>query len=209
MMIYATFNESGFPTGLYAEDVHGGRMRPVYGAPPALYGEPPVTGYGPPPVIGSEPNPDCAIPADAIEITAEQRDEFVAYPGTRKWDGSAVVPYTPPPGAVEADDINAERQRRIVAGRVVNGVRVTGRDVDARNLMSLALIAQMRIAAGDTTTPTTFRDGDNVDHALTPPQILTMWQESAAFVSAIYQASWDIKAMNPIPVDFAADQYWL
>lgn len=110
--------------------------------------------------------------------------------------------------AARAAAVNAERQRRITAGRVVDGVRVTGRDEDARNLMSLALIAQMRIAAGDTTTPTTFRDGDNVDHALTPPQILTMWQESAAFVSAIYQASWDIKAMDPIPADFTADQFW-
>ena len=67
--------------------------------------------------------------------------------------------------------------------------------------MSLAL-AQMRIAAGDTTTPTTFRDSDNVDHDLTPAQILTMWQESAAYVSAIYQASCDIKAMNPIPAEW-------
>lgn len=118
-----------------------------------------------------------------------------------------VAPYGPPLPITDAD-VNAERQRRIVVGTVINGVCVTGRDVDARNLMSLALIAQMRIAAGDDATPTTFRDGDNVDHDLTPPQIVSMYQESAAFVSALYQASWDIKAMDPIPADFAADQYW-
>jgi hypothetical protein len=107
-------------------------MRPVYGEPPALYGEPPVTGedeagepvygeppvtgYGPRPVIGSELNPDCAIPAEAVEITAEQRDEFLSHPGTRRWDGSAVVSYTPPPPAVTINDVIAERARRLTLG---------------------------------------------------------------------------------------------
>ena len=225
MTKFAVFDAVGLPVAFYAEDVHGDKMRPVYGEPLVLPGEVIIVGYedeegtkpvlrqmpptfGDAPIIGHEPNPDCRIPAEAIEITDEQWLEFLSFQGQRKWDGAAVVPYEPPPPVVTADDVNAERQRRIVAGRVLNGIRVTGRDVDARNLMSLALIAQMRIASGDTTTPTTFRDGDNLDHDLTPLQILTMWQESAAFVSALYQASWDIKAMDPIPADYTADQYW-
>lgn len=195
MSRYAKFGPDGNVLGFYAEDVHGARMRPVY-----LPDEPVH--------IGDEPNPDCKIPADAVAISDDQWIELVSYQGLRRWDGSAVVVYTPPAPAATTDDVNAERQRRITAGRLINGVRVTGRDEDARNLMSLALIAQMRIAAADTTTATTYRDGDNVDHTLTPPQIVSMWQESAAYVSALYQASWDIKAMDPIPADFAADQYW-
>lgn len=104
--------------------------------------------------------------------------------------------------------VNAERQRRIAAGKIIDGVHVTGRDEDARNLMSLTLAAQMRLAAGDTETTTTFRDGGNVDHELTPTQLLSLWQQSAEYVSALYAASWALKAMEPIPVDFTSNDYW-
>jgi len=104
--------------------------------------------------------------------------------------------------------VNAERQYRIITGKVIDGVYVTGRDEDARNLTNLALAAQMRIAGGDTATLTVFRDGDNVDHSLTPPQVLSLWQQSAAYVSALYEASWSIKAMDPLPLDVAADELW-
>ena len=104
--------------------------------------------------------------------------------------------------------VNAERARRIVAGAVLGGVHVTGRDEDTRNLTNLALAAQLRMAGGDTTTLTTFRDGDNVDHDLTPPQMLALWQQSAAYVEALYAASWTIKAMDPPPADVADDELW-
>jgi hypothetical protein len=104
--------------------------------------------------------------------------------------------------------VNAERDRRIIVGKTINGIAVTGRDEDARNLTNLALAAQLRIGSGDTTTTTTFRDGNNVDHDLTPPQMLALWQASAAYVSALYEASWAIKAMDPIPADYAADERW-
>jgi len=104
--------------------------------------------------------------------------------------------------------INAERQRRIEAGTIINGVYVTGRDEDARNLTNLALAAQMRIGMGDTDTLTTYRDGDNVDHDLTPPQMLALWQQSAEYVSELYAASWAIKAMDPLPEDVADDGLW-
>jgi len=104
--------------------------------------------------------------------------------------------------------VNAERQRRIEAGKVIDGVHVTGRDEDARNLTNLALAAQMRISGGDTTTLTTYRDGNNVDHALTPPQMLALWQQSSAYVSDLYAASWAMKAMEPMPEDVTADELW-
>lgn len=106
------------------------------------------------------------------------------------------------------DRINAERQRRILAGTVIDGVHVTGRDEDARNLTNLALAAQLRIAGGDTTTLTVYRDGQNIDHELTPPQMLALWQQSAAYVSALYAASWAIKAMEPLPADVTDDGLW-
>lgn len=106
------------------------------------------------------------------------------------------------------DDVNKERQRRILAGTTVDGVRVTGSDNDTRNLMVLALGAQLRLAGGDNETITTFRDADNVDHDLTPEQVLNLWQKSAAFVSMLYQKSWAIKALESIPSDYTKDKHW-
>lgn len=110
--------------------------------------------------------------------------------------------------AALAASINAERQRRMVVGKVIDGVRVTGTDDDARNLTNLALAAQLRLATGDSETLTTFRDGDNVDHQLAPAQIMSLWQQSATYVSALYEASWTLKAMEPIPTGFASDDFW-
>lgn len=104
--------------------------------------------------------------------------------------------------------INAERARRIEAGKTFNGVYVTGREVDLSNLTNLALAAQLRIASGDTTTLTVFRDGNDVDHQLTPPQMLALWQAGSGYVSDLYAASWTLKGMDPIPTDFTDDRHW-
>lgn len=104
--------------------------------------------------------------------------------------------------------VNAERDRRIVAGKTFQGVAVTGREEDMRNLTNLALAAQLRIASGDTTTVTVFRDGNDVLHYLSPPQMLAMWQQGTAYVSDIYAASWVIKDLVPIPLDYNDDSRW-
>jgi hypothetical protein len=110
--------------------------------------------------------------------------------------------------AAKRKAVNAERQRRLIVGGVINGVHVTGTDEDIRNLTSLTLAARMRLAAGDDETLTTYRDGDNVDHELTPSQLLEIWQVSSAYVSELYAASWALKAMDPIPEDYADDHHW-
>jgi hypothetical protein len=104
-------------------------------------------------------------------------------------------------------DVNRERGRRLVAGKVFDGVQLTGSDDDIRNLTNLALGAQLRLLAGDT-TQTIFRDGDNTDHSLTPEQIISLWMQSSAYVSDLYAKSWALKAMEPIPSDFTNDIYW-
>lgn len=105
-------------------------------------------------------------------------------------------------------DINRERVRRTEVGKVIDGVSVTGRDEDIRNLTNLALGAQLRLAGGDGATETIFRDGNNVDHPLIPMQLISLWQQSAGYVSALYEASWALKAMDPIPQDVRADTWW-
>ena len=123
------------------------------------------------------------------------------------WDGTTCAPIPP-----TTDDVNAERAARIERGTTVTvdgvAIKVQGREEDTRNLQGLAFAAQLRLSTGDTTTTITFRDGDNVDRILTPLQVISLWSQSAAYVSAIYAKSWAIKAMSPIPADFKSDSYW-
>lgn len=140
---------------------------------------------------------------DAIRTHVAQTIYF-----KHQWEKLQVVDAPKVAAAPISDDVNAERRRRILAGKVINGVRVTGSDEDARNLTNLALAAQVRLAGGDKTTITVYRDGHDKDHGLTPDTLLALWQAASAYVSALYAASWKIKAMTPIPADFADNKHW-
>ncbi|MCJ8336581.1 MAG: DUF4376 domain-containing protein, partial [Epibacterium sp.] len=111
-------------------------------------------------------------------------------------------------------DVNAERARRLVAGTTVtvtgNGpVVLSGHDADTRNLQGLAFAAQLRLADGNTTHQTTFRDAENVDHVLTPAQVLQLWSLGSAWIEQVYTASWALKDdPGGIPADYADDGHW-
>ncbi|MFN7125299.1 MAG: hypothetical protein ACK4M8_05410 [Allorhizobium sp.] len=120
----------------------------------------------------------------------------------------------PPAQAPSSDDVNSERDRRIDAGTTVTvegygPIPLQGREKDQRNMLGLQAAASMRLAAGDNITLTKFRDAENVDHMLTPSQIVELWSKGAAWISDTYEASWDIKALDPIPADYATNEsYW-
>ncbi|MDW4550890.1 DUF4376 domain-containing protein [Defluviimonas sp. D31] len=125
------------------------------------------------------------------------------------------APYVaPPPPPPTGADVNAERDARVRAGRVVEiaghgPVRLGGSEADIRNLQGLAVAAQLRLAAGDGAAITLFRDEDNVIHALDQAQTLALWSAGAAYVSAVFQAGWALKD-NPagIPADFRDGSHW-
>lgn len=108
---------------------------------------------------------------------------------------------------VTSDDVNDERTRRIEQGSlftvtgIAQQIRVTGRPEDMDTLLALVVTAQLRISQNDNTV-TQYRDGNNVDHMLSPAQIIELWGQSMAWVERVYKASWDIKAMSPIPADY-------
>ena len=123
-----------------------------------------------------------------------------------------LIKIKPLPGPTK-DDVNAERSRRIIAGTTINihdygPVALQGRDEDKANLQGLAFGASMRIAGGDLETTTIFRDANNVDHFLKPPQIVEMWSLGSEWISAVFQASWSLKEFDPIPSNFADDSFW-
>jgi hypothetical protein len=93
MSKFALFDDAGLPTAFYAEELSGSKTRPVYGASPEPTEENP---YPYAPIVGREPNPDCTIPAAAIEISDDIWMEFLSNQGERRWNGSTAVPYTPP-----------------------------------------------------------------------------------------------------------------
>lgn len=157
------------------------------------------------------------IPALATTIPAPELKVgyFLKFDGA-EWGYVPIVdpeiaPTTTP--MVTTDMVNAERSRRIASGTQVDVayhgyVALQGRDEDKTNLQGLAFGATLRISGGDTTTLSKFRDAQNVDHFLTPPQLVEMWSLGSAWISSVFQASWDLKAMDPIPLDYTDDKYW-
>jgi len=117
-------------------------------------------------------------------------------------------PELPPPDAALID---AERERRIAAPLTVSvSVGPIAINMDAaaqRNLQGLASVGQYLKAAGSSQT-TEFRDFDNNSHALTPDDLVVMGLQVASRIQAVYAASWSIKALDPIPADYADDARW-
>ncbi|MCD4512469.1 hypothetical protein LQT97_14680 [Brucella pseudogrignonensis] len=147
MTKFAIFDEAGFPVAFYAEDVHGLRKLPVYGEAPEPTDENPLPEL---PVIGEKNNPDCLIPAEAIEITDVQWSEFLENLGFRKWEDGEVVPYEPP--VVE---------QVIILPAVTLWERLTENEADQVNeAMATQSVRTQRIF----TTANTFRS----DHELWP-----------------------------------------
>jgi hypothetical protein len=116
------------------------------------------------------------------------------------------------PRAIPADEasvlVNRERQRRIEVGKDFGGVWVTGSDRDQVNLLALKDTAKDLQAAGIDAAVIPFRDGNNIEHILTAAEIIDLANAGKMYVSAIYQASWALKAMDPFPVDYTDDAYW-
>jgi len=162
-------------------------------------------------------------PADA-NLQLKPGEDFVEGKGDPELDYVVDGKITPKPQA-ERDSIiagrnrearhrgvNQERDRRLTSGAVVTlsgygDIAVQGRNRDISIYTNLALRAQQRIAAGDT-TPMDFRDRDDNMHSFTPTQMAELLNLAAERADAIYSASWTLKGMDPIPADYDNDSYW-
>lgn len=152
-------------------------------------------------------------PARRPDWTRDWPEAGQAGPGWR-FDGAAFAPPAEGASRPTGAEVDAERDRRLRKGTIVEldgigRVPIEGREVDTRNLQGLVTAAQLRLAAGDATTLTPFRDAENVVHRLTPPQIVALWQGGAGYVSALFEAAWTLKD-DPagIPADYRHDAHW-
>jgi len=120
-----------------------------------------------------------------------------------------------PPKTLTGDDVNAERDRRVLEGKRFTPagygatVHVSGDTKTQTNLSNLSQAAFARISQGDLGHITRYRDESNVVHDLTPPQVFDLWSQGAGYVSDIYEASWAIKDDDGgIPENFEVDPRW-
>lgn len=109
--------------------------------------------------------------------------------------------------------VNIERSRRISAGFTVavtgvGNVAMHGRPEDMTNLLSLFNGAQVRKAAGDATASLVFRDGNNVNHSLTPDQMIGLYLAGATWVSSVYAAGWAMKDAATMVSNPEANEHW-
>lgn len=126
-----------------------------------------------------------------------------------EWDGSEWV-YSPPP--VTKEEIHKERDRRIEKGLTIQTsagtiVAIQGDATSREHLTNLKAMAQDILAFG-LPDLLTFRDGDNIEHHLTPQEVGEVWRHGVMHVEQVYKASWVIKKMDPVPRDFTDDKYW-
>lgn len=153
--------------------------------------------------------PAAPTPAHKIAIAAEPH----IVEGVLQW--VEVLEDAPRP---TGDEINAERDRRIEAGATfdVTGygfIPLQGRLKDQINLQSRLIAAQGAKASGITDPILVLRDAADVNHMLTPDQMIELVTKGVDWIEATMQISWNMKdGVAPfeagIPPDYPDDAYW-
>lgn len=122
-------------------------------------------------------------------------------------------PEPPPPSMTEL--VSVERERRLSLGCTVTlssgqgPIPVQTRDeVDHRNLLTLESQAMKAVISGAPQTQFFFRDAQDHTWTLTALEMMDMTAKVAAFGSGIFAKSWALKAMDPIPSNYQADEWW-
>lgn len=110
------------------------------------------------------------------------------------------------------NEINMERNNRINSGcnvtlSGVGTISIKGGDEDTRNLTNLGQLANLFLSTNNNTM-IAYRDNNNVVYQLTPAQMSELWKKTVYYVTSVYQASWNMKDMNPLPIDYIKDSYW-
>jgi len=127
--------------------------------------------------------------------------------------GTPTIAYTLNDLVIDGSVVDAERERRIALPLPISlpdaGAMTINMDPNAqRNISGLALKGMKAIVlAQPDIVP--FRDYANDMHMLTPADLIAMGEAAAARITTCYAKSWALKAMSPIPVDYADDSYWV
>lgn len=126
--------------------------------------------------------------------------------------GTPTIAYTLTDLLIDGSAVDTERERRIALPLIVavpsGATFPINMDPNAqRNIQGLAT-AGILLNATAPTQETSFRDYDNQTHALLPGDLIAMGLQVMARIQTVYQKSWALKALAPIPADFADDSHW-
>lgn len=119
----------------------------------------------------------------------------------------------PDPRIITSEDINIERDRRIYSTMAVSLSSGKSFYVDMgnggrENIGDIGAAALAKSAIGSNTT-VSFRDADNQDWDLTNADCLELGLQVMAQVEGIHVNARVLKAMDPIPLDYASNTaYW-
>ncbi|WPJ21702.1 site-specific DNA-methyltransferase [Bacillus phage vB_BpuM-ZY1] len=158
-----------------------------------------------PPII-TVSNPDCRLPEDAIEISAEQHQALINHDGTQQLAADEhgrpiLVDHPPMPletlAELKRQELDQARDAAFAKGLEYdfNGEIdvVQTRPQDQINLLGLSAKAQRLIAAGQPEATLTFRSGDNVNRELNAAEIDRLTLAALGHIETIYQKSWTLK----------------
>jgi len=126
----------------------------------------------------------------------------------------APAPAPPPP---TAEQVNAERDRRIDRGFVFGGNLYQSRPEDRENISGASVAALSAIMSGATAgnylwhggaSPFVWIAADNSEHQMDAQTMFAFGQAAMAHKQANIFAARAIKDTDPIPTDYTGDSYW-
>lgn len=155
-----------------------------------------------------------------VEYCSRPGDPFGLNPTIREWlTANPNVPRLPyeVPLPVPAD-VDWERDRRIDGGFDFQGVRYQSRAKDRENIAGASTAALSAIVAGAQAgdffwhggaTPFAWIAEDNSIHEMDAQTVFSFGQAAMAHKQKLIFTARLIKDMDPIPVDFREDPYWV
>lgn len=131
------------------------------------------------------------------------------------YTGYMLVPWEMEPPPPSAEDVIRERNRRLAVGFYYNfgtqllpDVQHVGTtEQDMAGWGEVTTWANSQIALGDTTSTVQILT-DNGQATVTALQWMGVINAASAFRQPIWQASFVLQAMNPIPTDYTDDKWW-
>lgn len=133
------------------------------------------------------------------------------------YDGVFTPPEPDPAPAPTAADVDAERDRRIEAGFIFDGVHYQSRADDRENIAGASTAALGALMAGAQPGDLRWHGGesdfvwiaeDNTTVAMDAQTVFAFGQAAMAHKQAHIFAARALKDEDPIPADFADDIYW-
>lgn len=120
-----------------------------------------------------------------------------------------VIPVAANPTA----SVDAEHDRRVLTGRAfavdgIGDVPLEGSEKTQLVLLALKDTARDLKDAGITAPALVFTDRDGTDRRMTAGQMIALVNAGKAWVQSVHEAKRALKAMDPIPADFADDRHW-